>query len=72
MMINFTKATPDELELVLGREFRSALVLEAGADESGQWMTRLMIDGQAVTLIGNPSDALRTYLAGQEPGRATA
>jgi hypothetical protein len=72
MMIDFTKATPDELELVLGREFRSALVLEAGADESGQWMTRLMIDGQAVTLIGNPSDALRTYLAGQEPGRATA
>lgn len=71
-MIDFTKTTPDEREALLGREFRNVLVLEAGAGADGSLLTRVLFDGQAVTLVGNPSDALRTYLAGRAADGASA
>lgn len=61
--ISFAEATPADREAALGREFREIEVV--GADFSGAAMkVTVILEGQPVVLIGDPIQALTTYLGG--------
>lgn len=62
--VSFVGASGDERAQLLGEEFRHVEVLdfEVGA----VMVTRILIAGAIVTLIGDPREALRTYLGGTE------
>lgn len=61
-MIDMRKATPDEKESVLGREFRELDVW--GFDPVPPIKTVVLIEGKRTVLVGDPQAALRVYLAG--------
>lgn len=68
-MIDLSKATPDEKELVLGRAFRELHVQtftieNRGPGQPAHCVTKLVIDAEPVTLIGEPDGCLRVYLEG--------
>jgi hypothetical protein len=57
-------ATGDDKVMTLGDEFRHIEVLDVDFAD-GVMVTRIILGGQCITLIGDPQDALKTYLGGQ-------
>lgn len=64
-MIDFCLATPDDREQVLGRAFRNIYVFAFGM-QGEHWRTDCLLEGRPVTLIGEPEQSLRTFLAGND------
>jgi hypothetical protein len=62
--VSFVGASGEEKALLLGSEFRNLEVIGFGV-EDGLIRTRVVIAGAVVTLIGDPQQALLTYLGGQ-------
>jgi hypothetical protein len=64
MYIDMTAATADDKEGLLGREFRE---IDVRGLTCGEGALRLdaRIEGQAVTLVGDPQKALAVYLGGR-------
>jgi hypothetical protein len=60
--ISFEHATADDKEAALGREFREIHVESANFDGAG--VVVAILEGRRVALIGNPQQALTTYLGG--------
>lgn len=60
-------ATPEDKAATLGEGFRHLHVLSVDVT-ARPWVTRVIIAGQDVTLIGFPDEALQTYLGGTAPG----
>lgn len=61
-MIDCSKATPDEKENLFGREFRELHILSVEFTSTSTVMT-ILLEAQKVTLVGDPQEALRTYMA---------
>lgn len=73
MSVNWTDAstiTPDERRQLLGPEFFSIHVLRIGFGVAGGMRVECILNGRVTTLIGDPQEALATYLGGQEEGEA--
>lgn len=62
--VSFVGASEEERATLLGEEFRHIEVLDFEVAEV--IVTRILIAGTVVTLIGDPREALRTYLGGTE------
>jgi len=62
--ISLVEAMADDKALVLGDEFRNIEVLEVDFSD-GLMSTKIILNSQCITLIGDPRDALKTYLGGQ-------
>ncbi len=67
-VFDMRQTTPDEREQILGREFRELRVL--GFKPSPPMHTIVILDGVRTTLVGDPQQALRTYLGGKQEGEA--
>lgn len=62
--VSLLGVTPEEKEMAFGREFRDISMLDF--EVVGEIMhVRILIEGKPISLIGNPQDALKTYLGGQ-------
>jgi hypothetical protein len=68
--IDMTHASPDDRELLLGRDFRNISVARAAF--APQQLTEIVLGGEAMTLAGDPTLALMTFLAGRGGHEATA
>lgn len=53
---SFAGASAEEKVLLLGQEFRNIEVTD------GVCFTTIVLEGEAFTLVGNPQEALRTFL----------
>lgn len=62
--VSLIGATGEDKVLVLGEEFRNIEVLDVDFND-GMMFTRIILDGQCITLVGDPRNALKTYLGGQ-------
>lgn len=62
--ISLVEATADDKALVLGDEFRNIEVSEVDFSD-GLMSTKIILNSKCITLIGDPRDALKTYLGGQ-------
>lgn len=62
--ISFATASADEKEQLLGPEFRNIHVLDFKSKD-GVMVTRILLGGKDLTLIGDPQEALKTHLGGQ-------
>jgi hypothetical protein len=62
--VSFVGVSGDEKVQLLGPEFRNIDVLDFDNSE-GVMCTRIIIEGRPVTLVGDPQQALKTYLDGQ-------
>jgi hypothetical protein len=67
--VSLIEASGDEKVLLLGAEFRNINVLDFEVD-GGVIFTRIIFDGQAITLIGDPQEALKTHFGGRADQRA--
>lgn len=65
---SFYAATAQDKEAALGREFRDVQVLSV--DFGSAMRTTVILDGNRVVLVGDPREALRTYLGGKHAGEA--
>ncbi len=62
-------ATEDDKEVCFGREFRAIPMLRMNSPGPGSClMVECLIEGRKVALIGDPQEALRTYLGGIREG----
>jgi hypothetical protein len=61
--VSFAGISADEKVQLLGDEFRNIAVLDFESTE-GVMCTRIIFDGQVIMLIGDPQEALKTYLGG--------
>jgi hypothetical protein len=61
--VSFVGISADEKVQLLGDEFRNIEVLDFESAE-GVMCTRIIFDGQVITLIGDPQVALKTCLGG--------
>ena len=57
-------ASEDDKAMTLGDEFRNIEVLDVDFTD-GVMVTRIILGGKCITLIGDPRDALKTHLGGQ-------
>ena len=65
--VSFVGASADDRAALLGEGFRHIEVLDFEVvDNSALFMVRIAISGSVVTLVGDPQEALRTYLAGTQ------
>lgn len=62
--LDFTKATADEREQLVGREFRNIHVISQWFSD-GLCHTEIIFNGERLTLIGDPVGCLKTHLGGQ-------
>jgi hypothetical protein len=62
--ISFKDASSADKAALLGPDFKNIVVVEADLSSSPQ-MVKIVLDGQTFTLIGDPVEALRTFLAGR-------
>ena len=63
--IDFTKATADEKEQLLGREFRNIHVISQWFHD-GVCRTEILFNGDHLILIGDPTACLKTTLGGHQ------
>ncbi|VVE44161.1 hypothetical protein PHO31112_04312 [Pandoraea horticolens] len=61
---SFVAATPDEKAQLLGQEFRNIDVLGFEVTD-GVCFTEILLDGEAFILVGDPQEALKTFLGGR-------
>ena len=61
--ISFVGASADDKAQLLGPEFRNIDVLDFEAD-GGVMVTTIIIEGHTIALVGDPQEALKTYLGG--------
>lgn len=59
--IDFTKATADEKEQLIGREFRNIHVISQWFS-SGVCFTEIVFNGERATLVGDPVGCFKTLL----------
>lgn len=67
--IDCTNLNASEREDMFGKGFAD-VVITGVCVEDGQMYTRIVIDGNTATLIGDPEQALHNYLLGKNLGRA--
>lgn len=70
MPLDCTTLTPDEREVLFGRQFREIHILSFGSTASGALLTCVVLAGKPVHLVGDPAQSLQTILGGREPGPA--
>jgi hypothetical protein len=61
---SFVGVASDIKAELLGPEFRNIDVLDFEVAD-GVCLTRIVLDGKAITLVGNPQEALTTFLDGR-------
>ncbi|VVE37520.1 hypothetical protein [Pandoraea terrigena] len=61
---SFVGATADEKAQLLGQEFRNIEVIGFEVTD-GVCFTEILLDGEVLTLVGYPQEALKTFLGGQ-------
>ena len=59
-MKDFTHASEDDKENLLGREFRNICVLKSDCHSE----THIVLNGHVLRFFGNPIECLKVYLAG--------
>jgi len=65
--VSFVGASADERAALLGEEFRHIEVLDFQVSKGRPTcITRVLVAGAVLTLVGDPQEALRTYLAGTQ------
>lgn len=62
--VSLVGATGEDKAVALGDEFRNIEVIEVDFND-GVMLTKIILDGRCVTLVGDPRDALKTHLGGQ-------
>lgn len=67
MKVSLLLSTPDEREMLLGREFRDINVLSMEFPSAGI-VTKVVLEGRVVKLVGDPVSCLKTYLGGRPQG----
>lgn len=66
-MIDFTKSTEQEREILLGREFRNICVIKS----DGHSETHIVMNGESFCLLGSPVDCLMVFMAGIDKHKNT-
>lgn len=56
--MDLTHATPDDKASCFGEAFRDVQMLNFKTSHGGVMLTRIMLDGHPVTLVGDPEEAL--------------
>lgn len=62
--VSLIGAAGEDKALVLGDEFKNIEVLDVDFND-GVMFTRIILNDQCITLVGDPRDALKTHLGGQ-------
>ena len=70
-VVSFVGASADERAALLGEEFRHIEVLDFQVSKGRPTVvTRVLIGGGVLTLVGDPREALQTYLGGTQGEKA--
>ncbi|SDN51519.1 hypothetical protein [Polaromonas sp. JS666] len=69
MVMDLSKATPDERTSCFGEAFRDVQMVGLKTDATGTLFTTVILDGQTVLLVGDPEEALANYYNPFYPGQ---
>lgn len=62
IQIDLTKATPQDRVVCFGEAFRLVQMVCVWTTPAGEVLTRVILDGRPVTLVGDPEKALAVYM----------
>lgn len=63
IQMDLTTATPDDKAACFGEAFRHVQMGSLWTTPAGEVLTRVVLDGRPVTLVGDPETALAVYRA---------
>lgn len=61
IQMDLTTATPDDKAACFGEAFRTVDMIDFKTSHGGVMLTRVMLDGAPVCLVGDPDEALARY-----------